>query len=152
MARARLAAIAAMLIVLLFRGAAGPAVVPPLAADPVAAVAWPPSSGLLVAEIVTGGASASDEYIELANASGAPLDLAGLEVAYVTSSGATVTKKAGWTATTIVGPGRHVLLGEQPRGPRRRGRRPVLGRPRRHGRGDRAPPDRRDGDRRGRLG
>ncbi len=109
MARARLAAIAAMLIVLL-GGPAGPAVVPRLAADPVAAVAWPPSSGLVVAEIVTGGASASDEYVELSNASAAPLDLAGLEVAYVTSSGATVTKKAGWTSTTIVEPGRHVLL------------------------------------------
>ena len=110
MARARLAAIAAMLIVLLLHGSAGPAVVPRLTADPVAAVAWPPSSGLLVAEIVTGGASASDEYIELANASGASIDLAGLEVAYVTSSGATVTKKAGWSTTTIVAPGRHVLL------------------------------------------
>ena len=43
MARARLAAIAAMLIVLLLGGPAGPAVVPRLAADPVAAVAWPPS-------------------------------------------------------------------------------------------------------------
>jgi hypothetical protein len=110
MARARLAAIAAMLIVLLVHGSAGPAVMPRLAAEPVAAVAWPPSSGLLVAEIVTGGASASDEYIELTNASGASMDLAGLEVAYVTSSGATVTKKAGWTTTTIVQPGRHVLL------------------------------------------
>ena len=29
---------------------------------------WPPSSGLVLAEVVTGGASASDEYVEIANA------------------------------------------------------------------------------------
>ena len=139
---------AAMLIVLLLGGPAGPAVVPRLAADPVAAVAWPPSTGLLVAEIVTGGASASDEYVELDNASGAPLDLAGLEVAYVTSSGATVTKKAGWTADDHrrAGPARPAR--EQPRGVRGVGGHPVLGRARGDGRRDRPPPDRRDGDRR----
>ena len=37
----------------------------PIAAAEVAAVAWPPSAGLLVAEVVTGGASASDEWVEL---------------------------------------------------------------------------------------
>jgi outer membrane biosynthesis protein TonB len=109
MARARLAVMAVMLIVLLFGGSAPP-VVPRLVTSPVAAVGWPPSAGLVVAEVVTGGASASDEYVELANVSGSAIDLAGLEVAYVTSTGATVTKKAGWTTTTPVAPGHHVLL------------------------------------------
>ena len=68
MARARLAAYAAFLVVLLLGVAAGP---PGRGAvlEPAAAVTWPPSAGLLVAEVVTGGASASDEYVELANAS-----------------------------------------------------------------------------------
>ena len=75
-----------------------------------AAVAWPPSSGLLVAEVVTGGASASDEYVELTNASAAAVDLAGLEVAYVTSSGSTVTRKASWSSPLALEPGRHLLV------------------------------------------
>ena len=112
MARARLAAIAALFIVLALGGAARavPGAIPRLVAVPLAAVAWPPSGQLLVAEIVTGGASASDEYVELTNASGTPVDLVGLEVVYVTSSGATVTRKASWTEPTVVEPGRHVLL------------------------------------------
>jgi len=39
-----------------------------------------------------------------------PVDRAGLEVAYVTSSGATVTRKAAWTASLLVEPGRRILL------------------------------------------
>ena len=44
-----------------------------------AEVGWPPSTGLLVAEIVTGGASASDEWVEIANVASATVDLAGLD-------------------------------------------------------------------------
>ena len=33
-----------------------------------ALVAWPPSSSLTLAEVVTGGTSASDEYVEVTNA------------------------------------------------------------------------------------
>ncbi len=111
MARARLAALAAALLLLLHpamsvaapdRGSTD--------AMTAQAVGWPPSTGLLVAEVVTGGASASDEYLELTNASAVPLDLAGLEVVYVTASGATVTRKAAWDGSLIVEPGRHVLL------------------------------------------
>jgi hypothetical protein len=75
-----------------------------------AAVSWPTSSGLLVGEVVTGGASASDEFVELYNAASTGLDLAGLEVVYVTSTGGTITRKATWAISTMVGPGRHVLL------------------------------------------
>lgn len=113
MARARLAVDAALALVLaLLLGLALPPQPPrPLGGmAPLAAVGWPPSTGLLVAEIVTGGASASDEYVELANAGPVPLDLAGLEVAYVTSSGATVSRKASWTASQVLEPGQHLLL------------------------------------------
>ena len=85
-------------------GASGPAV------QPLAAVDWPPSSGLVVGEVMTGGASASDEFVELYNAGAASVDLAGQEVVYVTSTGGTVTRKATWATTTLLDPGRHLLL------------------------------------------
>jgi len=60
---------------------------------------------------MTGGASASDEFIELYNPSSAALPLEGLEVVYVTASGATVTRKAAWAAgAPVVEPGAHVLI------------------------------------------
>ena len=49
-------------------------------------VGWPPST-LVVSEVQTGGASASDEFVEVANQGAAPVDLLGLEVVYATSSG-----------------------------------------------------------------
>ena len=76
---------------------------------PAAAAAWPPSS-VVVAEVVTGGASASDEYVELTNGGAVSVDLAGLELVYATSSGATVTKKASWTAERVLAPGQHLLV------------------------------------------
>ena len=110
MARVRLAAYAALMVVLLLGVAALPPPSRSVSMGAAAAVGWPPSDGLVVAEVVTGGGSASDEYVELANAGTAPVDLAGLEVAYVTSSGATVTRKAAWTASLLVEPGRRILL------------------------------------------
>lgn len=77
---------------------------------PAAVVGWPPSGGLLLAEVVTGGVSASDEYVEITNAGGAPADLVGHELVYVSASGGTVTRKAVWTAETLVDPGRHLLV------------------------------------------
>jgi hypothetical protein len=66
---------------------------------------------LVVSEVMTGGASASDEFIELYNPSSAELPLEGLEVVYVTASGATVTRKASWsTGAPGVPPGAHVLI------------------------------------------
>ena len=85
-------------------GASGPA------AQPLAAVDWPPSSGLVVGEVMTGGASASDEFVELYNAGATSVDLAGQELVYVTSTGGTVTRKATWATTTMLDPGRHILL------------------------------------------
>jgi uncharacterized protein YdeI (BOF family) len=104
-------ALAAALVLLCVTLPAEPAA--PVAPRPAAAgtVAWPPSSSLLVAEVVTGGsASASDEYVELANASPVDADLAGYELVYVTSSGATVTRKATWALPTPLGPGQHLLV------------------------------------------
>ena len=89
----------------------GPDLVVPRGLDgPLAAVSWPTSGTLVVAEVVTGGTSASDEYVEVANAGSVPADLAGLELAYATSSGATVTKKASWTSQLLLAPGQHLLL------------------------------------------
>ena len=53
-------------------------------------VSWPPSTTLLLAEVVTGGVSASDEYVEITNAGPTPASLAGVELVYVTSTGGTV--------------------------------------------------------------
>ena len=74
-----------------------------------ATVAWPPSS-LVVSEVQTGGAGASDEFVEVANQGAAPIDLIGLEIVYATSSGSTVTRKATWAVSAILAPGRRFLL------------------------------------------
>ncbi|HEY5520005.1 MAG TPA: lamin tail domain-containing protein, partial [Candidatus Limnocylindrales bacterium] len=99
------------LCTVLFAGGAARSATPRVAsldAVPLAAVSWPPSTGLLVSELVTGGSSASDEFIELYNASAATLDLGGLELVYVTSTGGTVTKKQSWTALAV--PAHHHVL------------------------------------------
>jgi hypothetical protein len=80
----------------------------PITAEP--AVAWPVSSGLLIAEVVTGGASASDEYVELTNAGPGPIDLNGFEVAYASSAGTSATRRVGWSTTLDLDPGRHLLI------------------------------------------
>ena len=110
MQRARIAVVAAPMFVVSVVGAALGAGAG-LAGSPVpaAAVAWPPST-LLVSELQTGGASASDEFAELTNAGLTAVDLNGLEVVYVTSTGGTITRKASWTTSTMLAPGRHLLI------------------------------------------
>jgi len=76
-----------------------------LAAD----VGWPVAT-LVVSEVQTGGASASDEFVEIANQGAGTVDLAGLEVVYATSSGSTVTRKAAWSASTVLPPGHRVVI------------------------------------------
>ena len=69
---------------------------------------------LVISEIVTGGASASDELIELYNPSSAALPLEGLELVYVTASGATVSRRAAWElGAPDVGPGSHLLVANE---------------------------------------
>jgi len=81
-----------------------------LAAD-AGAPAAEPIDHLLVSEVMTGGASASDELIELYNPSTVALPLEGLEVIYVTSTGGTVTRKASWAAGAPSLPaGAHLLI------------------------------------------
>lgn len=98
----------ALLVSLLLSSASFAAALPPGAVQ--AAVSWPPSTGFVVAEVVTGGSSASDEYVEIENAGPAAADAGGLELVYVTSSGATVTRKAAFASPFSVAPGGHVLI------------------------------------------
>lgn len=66
---------------------------------------------LVISEVVTGGATASDELIELYNPSAAALPLEGLELVYVSASGATVTRRAAWeVGAPVLGPGAHLLV------------------------------------------
>src|SRR5215207_9651137 len=85
MQRARLSGTIALTLVLSLTASWGP---PTLAA----AAAWPTST-LVISEVQTGGASASDQFVEVANQGSGPVDLSGLEVVYATSSGSTVTRK-----------------------------------------------------------
>jgi hypothetical protein len=68
------------------------------------------SDHLLISEVVTGGVSASDELIELYNPTAAPLPLEGLELVYVSASGATVSRRAAWPAGSASVPARGHLL------------------------------------------
>ena len=81
-----------------------------LSPGPAAAAVWPRSGGLLIAEVVTGGQSASDEYVEIANAGTTDQDLGGCELVYASASGATVTRKASFGDSQILAAGRHLLV------------------------------------------
>lgn len=90
---------------------AGRTVDVPGAAEPVAGAA---PDHLVISEVVTGGASASDEFIEIHNPTSIARSLAGLELIYVSASGATVTRKAIWTeADPAVEPGGHLLVANE---------------------------------------
>ncbi|MFL5716314.1 MAG: lamin tail domain-containing protein [Chloroflexota bacterium] len=105
MARARRAGSTALIVVILAAAAAVSGGAGVLAGP----VSWPPSA-LVVSEVQTGGASASDEFVEVANQGPATVDLLGLEVVYATSSGSTVTRKATWTTSLVLDPGKRLLL------------------------------------------
>ncbi|HEX2194158.1 MAG TPA: lamin tail domain-containing protein [Candidatus Limnocylindria bacterium] len=73
-----------------------------------------PVGHLVVSEVQTGGASASDEFIEIYNPSTSALSLEGLEAIYVSASGATISRKAAWPAgAPVVPPGGHVLIANE---------------------------------------
>jgi hypothetical protein len=111
MQRVRRAVVTALALVLALCLTSGPAARSwfPAGAVSAATVPWPPSE-LVISELQTGAASASDEFVEIANQGSGPVDLIGLELVYATSSGSTVTRKATWTASTILEPGRRVLV------------------------------------------
>lgn len=80
-------------------------------AEPVADPAAESAEHLLVSEVMTGGTSASDEFIELYNPGPQALPLEGLEVIYVTATGGTITRKASWASgAPSVPAGAHVLV------------------------------------------
>ena len=106
MDRARRAGTAALVIALILVSVGSPAGASRASA---ADVAWPVST-LVVSELQTGGASASDEFVEIANQGAGPVDLVGLELVYATSSGSTVTRKASWDASFVLDAGRRVLV------------------------------------------
>lgn len=69
---------------------------------------------LVVSEVVTGGTSASDELIELYNPTAAALPLEGLELIYVSATGATISRRAAWPlGAPLVPPGGHVLVANE---------------------------------------
>ncbi|TAJ99741.1 MAG: hypothetical protein EPO36_11860 [Chloroflexota bacterium] len=112
MERARAAASVAILALFVAAAtvlAVAPPITAPAAVEPAAVVGWPPAT-LVVTEVQTGGASASDEFAEIGNMGSTAVDLAGLEIVYVTSTGGTVTRKVTWTATTPLDPGRHLVI------------------------------------------
>ncbi|MGA3030085.1 MAG: lamin tail domain-containing protein [Candidatus Limnocylindrales bacterium] len=98
----------ALLVSLLLATATIAATMPP--GLPTATTSWPPSDGLVLAEVMTGGASASDEYVEIANSGTAAVDLGSCELVYVTASGSTVTRKALFSAPLPLAPGQHLLV------------------------------------------
>jgi uncharacterized protein YdeI (BOF family) len=100
--------VSALLVSFMVVSASLAAAIPPGLAAAVAA--WPASSGLVLAEVMTGGASASDEYVEIANAGSAAADLGGLEIVYVTASGATTTRKAAFASPLSLAPRSHLLV------------------------------------------
>ena len=106
MDRARRAGTTALVIALVLISVGMPAGASPATA---AVVSWPVSS-LLVSEVQTGGVSASDEFVEIANQGAGPVDLVGLELVYSTSSGTTVTRKSSWDGSFLLEPGRRVLV------------------------------------------
>ena len=98
----------AVVLVALLVPAAISAAVSPGRAD--ASATWPVSAGLVLAEAVTGGVSASDEYVEIYNAGAVATDLGGCELVYVTASGATVTRKSAFDSPLVLAPGAHLLV------------------------------------------
>jgi hypothetical protein len=69
---------------------------------------------LVISEVVTGAGSASDELIELYNPTAGALPLEGLELVYVTASGATISRRAIWElGAPTLGAGRHLLVANE---------------------------------------
>ena len=106
--RRALAAASSCVILL---AAIGPALAYPLSGDAGVSAASPATDHLVISELMTGGASASDEFVELYNPSSVSLSVEGLELVYVTASGATITRKATWpTGTAPILAGGHLLI------------------------------------------
>ncbi len=68
---------------------------------------------LVLSEVMTGGVSASDEFVELYNPTASAQSLDGLELVYVTATGATITRKAVWGSGARVQPRGHLLVANE---------------------------------------
>ena len=82
------------------------AAVPGYAAGPAP---WAPSGGAVLSEVATGGASASDEFVEIYNAGPAAIDLGGCDLAYVSASGSSAARRVLFAAPLPLAAGRHLL-------------------------------------------
>jgi hypothetical protein len=100
----------ALVVLLLCAATSDVARAAPIAGDQVSSAT---AGHLVISEVMTGGASASDEFVELYNPDTAALPLDGLELIYVTASGATITRKATWGAGTFLGAAAHVLVANE---------------------------------------
>ncbi|MDQ3879803.1 MAG: hypothetical protein M3295_01775, partial [Chloroflexota bacterium] len=67
------------------------------------------ASTIVISELVTGGASANDELVELYNPLDVTASLSGLELVYVTASGSSVVRRAAW-ADGAIRPHGHYLI------------------------------------------
>ncbi len=69
---------------------------------------------LVISEVLTGAASASDEFVELYNPTPGELALDGTELIYASASGVTVTRKVVWdTGSATIPSGAHLLLANE---------------------------------------
>ena len=106
-ARRSLPALLVLAFAILGIGGVAPFAMP--STRPAAAVGWPASTTLLVAEVMTGGASASDEFIEIVNVGATVADLQDVELVYASGAATSATRKVAWTAARPLQPGQHLL-------------------------------------------
>ena len=99
-----------LLAILLLLAWVSPASAAPVRMDNASDITELQPAHLVLSEVVTGGSSASDEFAEIFNPGPAELPLEGLELVYVTATGATVTRKASWVVGDPGIPSHHHLL------------------------------------------
>ncbi len=68
------------------------------------------SPHLVISQFKTGGATFSDEFIEILNTSSQSVDLNGYRVVYRSASGVNDVNFAAWTTSTIIPPGGYYLI------------------------------------------
>ncbi|MFN8597438.1 MAG: ExeM/NucH family extracellular endonuclease [Anaerolineae bacterium] len=69
------------------------------------------STTLVISQIQTAGATATDEFIELHNVSNASVDLNGYRVVYRSATGATDISLISWSTSVVIPAGGYYLLG-----------------------------------------
>src|SRR3954451_336886 len=110
MQRARRSTLSLLILGIALLGIVGMSPFSPRGLGAAAAVGWPVSTGVVVAEVVTGGASASDEYVEITNVGSATVDLLNLELVYVSAAGTSPTRKVAWLVSRTVAAGQQLLI------------------------------------------